>query len=87
MRTKFIIPFPFGEEGSERRRRCLARRSQSQLLPTRSQATSLGSHSVLIRDISFSTTVAPHLGQGGAGFVELMRNSSKRSSHFLHRYS
>ena len=87
MRTKFIIPFPFGEEGSERRRRCLAQRSQSQLLPTRSQATSLGSHSVLMRDINRSTAFAPHLGQGGAGVVELMRSSSKRSSHFLHRYS
>jgi uncharacterized protein YceH (UPF0502 family) len=42
---------------------------------------------VLMRDISRSTAFAPHLGQAGTGFVELMRNSSKRSSHFLHRYS
>ena len=48
---------------------------------------SLGSHSVLIRESSRSTFFAPHLGQGGAGFVEIDRNSSNRSSHFVHRYS
>lgn len=61
--------------------------AQSQLLPTRSQATSLGSHSVLMLDQRRSTFFAPHFGQGGAGFVELDRYSSKRSSHFVHRYS
>jgi hypothetical protein len=30
---------------------------------------------------------APHFGHGGAGFVEDERYSSKRSSHFSHRYS
>ena len=30
---------------------------------------------------------APHFGHGGAGFVELERNSSKRSWHRSQRYS
>ncbi|HEY6604749.1 MAG TPA: hypothetical protein VIZ44_00255 [Gaiellaceae bacterium] len=55
--------------------------------PTRSQATSLGIHSVLILDISLATFSEPHFGQGGAGFVELERNSSNRSSQSPHRYS
>ena len=40
-----------------------------------------------MRDISRSTVFAPHFGQGGDGFVELARYSSKCSSHFLHLYS
>ncbi len=32
-------------------------------------------------------SAAPHLGHGGAGFVELERNSSKRSWHCSQRYS
>jgi len=48
---------------------------------------SLGSHSVLILDQTRSGETAPHFGHGGAGFVELERYSSNRSSHFLHRYS
>ena len=61
--------------------------SQSQLRPTRYQATSLGSHSVLMRENNRSSDFEPHLGHGGAGLVDEERNSSKRSSHFLHRYS
>ena len=61
--------------------------AQSKLRPTRSHATSLGIHSVLIVDQSRSTFLPPHFGQGGAGFVEVERYSSKRSSHFVHRYS
>ena len=61
--------------------------AQSQLLPTRSQATSLGSHSVKIGDQSLSAFFEPHAGQGGAGLSEVERYSSKRFSHFLHRYS
>ena len=55
--------------------------------PTRSQATSLGSHSVLMREISRSAFSAPHFGHGGAGFVESERNSSNFSPHPSHRYS
>ena len=60
---------------------------QSQLRPTRSQATSLGSHSVKICDQSRSTSAEPHFGQGGAGFVESERYSSKRSWQPWQRYS
>jgi hypothetical protein len=42
---------------------------------------------VLILDISLVTFFEPHFGQGGTGFVELVRNSSKRSSQSPHRYS
>lgn len=42
---------------------------------------------MLILDQSRSTFFAPHLGQGGAGFVEVERYSSNVSSHFVHRYS
>ena len=42
---------------------------------------------MLMRDHRRSTDFDLQLGQGGAGFVELERYSSKRSSHFLHRYS
>lgn len=42
---------------------------------------------MLIRDISLVAFFDPHFGQGGAGAVELVRNSSKRSSHFSQRYS
>ena len=60
---------------------------QSQLRPTRSQATSLGSHSVLIRDHMRVTFLLPHFGQGGAGLVDSERNSSNCSSHLSQRYS
>ena len=59
----------------------------SQLRPTRSQATSLGSHSVLIPDHSLVTSSEPHFGHGGDGLSEVERYSSKRSSHPPHRYS
>jgi len=62
-------------------------RDQSQDRPTRSQATSLGSHSVLIRDSRRSTLSEPHFGHGGAGFVETERNSSNRSAQASHWYS
>ena len=42
---------------------------------------------MLIVDHSRSTAFEPHFGHGGFGFVEVLRYSSKRSSHFLHRYS
>ena len=42
---------------------------------------------MLIVDHCRSTAFEPHLGQGGFGFVEVLRYSSKRVSHFLHRYS
>ncbi len=61
--------------------------AQSQVRPTRSHATSLGSHSVLIRESSRSTFASPHFGQGGAGFVEVERSSSNFSPHPSHRYS
>ena len=64
-----------------------AARGGYQLRPTRSQATSLGSHSVLIDDHRRSTFACPHLGHGGAGFVDVERYSSKRSSHDGQRYS
>ena len=64
-----------------------AERAQSQLRPTRSQATSLGSHSVLIRDNFRSTAVDPQLGHGGSGLVDIARYSSKRSWHLEHWYS
>jgi len=53
----------------------------------RCQLTSLGSHSVLIRDISRSTFSDPQAGHGGLGFSEDERYSSKRSSQDSHRYS
>lgn len=64
-----------------------AERAQSQLRPTRSQLTSLGSHSVLIRDSFRSTSVEPQLGHGGSGLVDIARYSSKRFLHFAHWYS
>ena len=67
--------------------RAAADGSQSQLRPTRSQATSLGSHSVKIGDQSRSTPSAPHFGHGGAGLVESFRNSSNRSPQAVQRYS
>ena len=42
---------------------------------------------MLIVDQTRSTFFAPHFGHGGAGFVDVERYSSKRSSHFVHRYS
>ena len=48
---------------------------------------SLGSHSVLIEDISFVTFFDAHSGQGGAGLSEVERYSSKRASHASQRYS
>ncbi len=42
---------------------------------------------MLTIDISRSTACAPHAGQGGLGFVEIERYSSKRESHNSHRYS
>ena len=62
-------------------------RRQSQLRPTRSQATSLGSHSVLIIESTRATWADPHFGQLGVGLSEVERYSSNRSSHFSHRYS
>ncbi len=62
-------------------------KTQSKLLPIRSQAMSLGSHSVLICDQSRSTFAEPHFGHGGTGFVEDERYSSKRSWHSSQRYS
>jgi hypothetical protein len=49
--------------------------------------TSLGSHSVLIRDISRETVSEPQAGQRGLGFADVERYSSKRVSHDPHRYS
>ena len=63
------------------------RAAHSQLRPTRSQATSLGSHSVLMRDHRRSTDFDLHFGQGGAGFVDVERYSSYRSPHASQRYS
>ena len=60
---------------------------QSQLRPTRSQATSLGSHSVLIVEKRRATWADPHFGQFGAGLSDVERYSSNRSSQFSHRYS
>lgn len=60
---------------------------QSQVRPTRSQATSLGSHSVKNDDQTRSTFAVPHFGHGGAGSVESFRYSSNRSSHAEHWYS
>ena len=42
---------------------------------------------MLICDSSRDTFSEPHFGHGGAGFVELVRNSSKRASHASQRYS
>jgi hypothetical protein len=60
---------------------------QSHELPIRCQLTSLGSHSVLIEDISRSISAEPHRGHGGAGSTEVERYSSKRVSHAAQRYS
>jgi hypothetical protein len=60
---------------------------QSQELDVRCQLTSLGSHSVLIDDISRVTLPDLHFGHGGDGFSDVARYSSKRSSHESHRYS
>lgn len=61
--------------------------AQSHLRPTLSQSTSLGSHSVRIRERRRATFVEPHSGHGGAGFVDVERYSSKRVSHCSQRYS
>lgn len=61
--------------------------AQSHLRPTRSHATLLGSHSRLILESSRSTLSEPHLGHGGAGFVDVERYSSYTSVHFSQRYS
>ena len=53
----------------------------------RSQATSPGSHSVLICESSRVTSVEPHFGHGGSGLSDVVRNSSNRSWHASHRYS
>ena len=53
----------------------------------RCQLTSLGSHSVLIDDISRVTSADLHFGHGGGGLSDVARYSSKRSSHESHRYS
>ena len=53
----------------------------------RCQLTSLGSHSVLIRDISLSTLSEPHSGHGGLGFVDIDRYSSNSAWHASQRYS
>jgi hypothetical protein len=112
MRIKYIIPFPFDEDGIAARAaqipseilgadtevECVPVRHSATLVdgdlvaryqvrPTRSQATSPGSHSVLILDISRVTSVEAHLGHGGAGLSEVLRNSSYRSPHPSHRYS
>lgn len=60
---------------------------QSQLRPTRSQATSLGSHSVLICERRRSTLIDPQAGHGGAGLVESLRNSSYLFPQPSQRYS
>ena len=39
-------------------------------MPTLPQSTSLGCHSVLIRDMSRSSFFEPQLGHGGAGLSE-----------------
>lgn len=63
------------------------RPAQSQLRPTRSHATSLGSHSVLIFENRRSTFGEVQDGQGGAGLSEVDRYSSNRSPHASQRYS
>jgi hypothetical protein len=60
---------------------------QSHELPIRCQLTSLGAHSVLMEDISLSTSAEPQRGHCGAGFMEVERYSSKRVSHAAQRYS
>ncbi len=60
---------------------------QSHELPIRCQLTSLGSHSVLIEDMSLSTSGDPHWGHDGAGVTDVERYSSKRLSHAAQRYS
>ena len=42
---------------------------------------------MLIVESSRSTFVPPHFGQGGAGLVDVVRNSSYRSPQASHRYS
>ena len=42
---------------------------------------------MLIDDISRVTSPDPHFGQGGAGFSDVERYSSKRSSQESQRYS
>ena len=42
---------------------------------------------MLMREIFRSTFSDPHFGHGGAGFVDRLRNSSKRSEHSVHSYS
>ena len=42
---------------------------------------------MLIRERSRSTFVPAHFGHGGAGFVEVERNSSNRSPQPSHWYS
>jgi hypothetical protein len=65
----------------------MPRPGQSQELLTRCQLTSLGIHSVEIRDISRSILSDAHFGHGGAGFVEADWNSSNCSPHDSQRYS
>ena len=62
-------------------------RRQSHELPIRCQLTSLGSHSVLIEDMSLRTSLEPHRGHGGAGLADVERYSSKRVSQAAQRYS
>ncbi len=59
----------------------------SQERPTRSQATLLGSHSVLIRERSRFTSAEAHFGHGGSGFVESVRYSSYLFAHAAQRNS
>lgn len=49
--------------------------------------TSLGCHSVLIEDMSRSTALDAHEGQGGDGLSDVVRYSSKRALQAVQRYS
>jgi hypothetical protein len=60
---------------------------QSHERPTRSQATSLGSHSVLIVDHRRVTFLELHFGHGGVGLSEVDRYSSYVSEQDSQRYS
>jgi hypothetical protein len=62
-------------------------RRQSHELPILCQLTSLGSHSVLMEDMSLRTSFEAHRGQGGAGLADVERYSSKRVSQAAQRYS
>ena len=61
--------------------------AQSHERPTRSQATSLGSHSVLIVEKRRVTVPEPHFGHGGVGLSDVDRYSSYFSEHESHWYS